>query len=135
MQILRKMFHVSTSTLACLTHFKTIFYNNIAFRPATLLRRDSNTSVFLWILRNFQESLLKCIMVKRVKENQIILTTFTTVLLRDIGSSTNIPLIVHLSGLDFASADCTFVYSPFSYSSLHPAQKKQTPENRTETFS
>ena len=62
-------------------------------------------------------------MVKRVKENQIILTTFTTVLLGDIGSSTNIPLIAYLSGLDFASADCTFVYSPFSYSSLHPAQK------------
>ena len=74
-------------------------------------------------------------MVKRMKENQIILTTFTTVLLGDIGSSTTIPLIAYLSGLDFASADCTFVYSPFSYASLHPAQKKQTPENRTETFS
>ena len=26
-------------------------------RPATLLKRDSNTGVFLWILRNFQEHL------------------------------------------------------------------------------
>ena len=28
-----------------------------AFRPATLLRRDSNTGVFLWILQNFYELL------------------------------------------------------------------------------
>ena len=28
------------------------------FWPATLLKRGSNTSVFLWILRNFQEYLL-----------------------------------------------------------------------------
>ena len=28
-----------------------------AWRPATLLKRDSDTSVFLWILRNFPEHL------------------------------------------------------------------------------
>ena len=33
-----------------------LFYN-ASRRPATLLKRDSNTGVFLWILRNFQEHL------------------------------------------------------------------------------
>ena len=29
------------------------------FRPATLLQRDSNTGIFLWILRNFTEHLFR----------------------------------------------------------------------------
>ena len=31
------------------------FFNKVAgLRPATLLKRDSNAGVFLWILRNFK---------------------------------------------------------------------------------
>ena len=33
----------------------TIFARNPIWRPATLLKRDSGTGVFLWILRNFSE--------------------------------------------------------------------------------
>ena len=32
-------------------------FNTKAWRPATLVKRDSNTNVFLWILRNFEENL------------------------------------------------------------------------------
>ena len=38
---------------------RSLFFNKVAgLRPATLLKRDSGTVVFLWILRNFQEHLL-----------------------------------------------------------------------------
>ena len=37
---------------------KVSLFNKVAgLRPATLLKRDSNTAVFLWSLRNFQERL------------------------------------------------------------------------------
>ena len=36
---------------------KTSQYSQESCRPATLLKRDSNTGFFLWILRNFQEHL------------------------------------------------------------------------------
>ena len=34
-------------------------YSKERFRPATLLKTGSNTGVFLWILRNFQEHLFR----------------------------------------------------------------------------
>ena len=33
--------------------FVSLFKNLHAWRPATLLKRDSGTGIFLWILRNF----------------------------------------------------------------------------------
>ena len=37
---------------------QSLFFNDVAvLRPATLLKKDSGSSVFLWILRNFQEYL------------------------------------------------------------------------------
>ena len=35
----------------------SLFNKVVGLRPATLLKRDSNTAVFLWSLRNFQECL------------------------------------------------------------------------------
>ena len=35
----------------------SLFLINLQAKPATLLKRDSNTSVFLWILRDFWEDL------------------------------------------------------------------------------
>ena len=45
-----KNFAIFTGKHMCWILFVTKF---LAFRAATLLKRDSNTDVFLWILRNF----------------------------------------------------------------------------------
>ena len=38
---------------------KVLQYSQESCRPASLLKTDSNTGVFLWILRNFQEHLFR----------------------------------------------------------------------------
>ena len=43
---------------------ESLFYKLQAFRPTILLKRDSNTGVFLQILQNFQEQLFWRISVK-----------------------------------------------------------------------
>ena len=38
------------------TYVGDFFSNNVTYlRPATLLKRDSSTGVFLWIFQNFEE--------------------------------------------------------------------------------
>ena len=57
-KVVFKNFAIFTGKHLCLS----IFLNKVAIRPVTLLKRDSNTIVFLWILRTknkyFEEHLL-----------------------------------------------------------------------------
>ena len=43
-------FAISTGKYLCCSHFLVMLQT---FRPATLIRRDSNIGIFLWVLRNF----------------------------------------------------------------------------------
>ena len=45
-------FAISTGKYLCCSHFLVMLQT---FRPATLIRRDSNIGIFLWVLRNFCE--------------------------------------------------------------------------------
>ena len=54
-KVVPKNFSIFTRTYLCLSFFLIKLLN---FRSANLLKRDSNTGVFLWILQNFWKRLI-----------------------------------------------------------------------------